>query len=122
MSGTTSGVEFTAQGDGTHLKIFQGKTINFEIIWGGSTPIDVTGFTALFQARDKAGALMLEISTTNGGAVVGGADGKITFTANAAASRAVKQVGLWELEINNPAGDVYRVAAGTVTPVMEIAQ
>ena len=76
MSGTTSGLEFSTAGDDTHMRVYRGKTISFEMIWGGNHPIDVTGYAAVLQIRDHKGALMLELSTANGKIIVGGDDGK----------------------------------------------
>lgn len=122
MSGTTSGVAFSSLGEDTHMQIFQGKTISFEVIWGGSTPIDVTGYSATLQIRDLKGALMLEMSTSNGKVSVGGSDGKFSFSASESDSRAVTRAGQWELELTAPNGDIYRALSGTVTPIMEITQ
>jgi hypothetical protein len=46
MSGTISGVEFTQSGDDVNLSVFRGKTLRFSVIWGGATPIDISGYQA----------------------------------------------------------------------------
>ncbi len=120
MSGTTSGVEFTQSGEDIHMRIFRGKTIGFEVIWGGSVPIDITGYQASMQIRDLKNSLLLEFSTANGRIVADGTDGKFTFSGNPSDSRAVTAVGKWELELTAPNGDVYRALSGIVTPVEEI--
>ncbi|MEZ5849061.1 MAG: hypothetical protein R3D68_00240 [Hyphomicrobiaceae bacterium] len=115
MSGTTSGVLFTPNGAMTDLTIYRGKSLRFEVIWGGSTPLDITGYTATFQARSYAGRLMLELSTVNGRVSNGGADGRLTFVAPPAATAGVDAAGTYELELATPTGDVYRVISGRVT-------
>lgn len=122
MSGTTAGVIFSPMGDDTHMKIFQGKTLNFEVIWGGENPIDVTDYQAVMQIRDHDKEVALEMSTDNGKIQVGGSDGKLTFVGSETDSRAVETSGEWELELKTPDGDVYRALSGTVTPVKEISQ
>lgn len=120
MSGTTSGVAFTQLGDDTHMLVFRGKTLGFEVIWGGSAPIDVSGYAAALQIRDGKGDLMLELSTANGKIAVGGADGTFTFSGDEADTRAVATAGTWELELTAQNGDVYRALSGQVTPIEEI--
>ncbi len=122
MSGTTSGVDFSHSGDGIHMKLYRGKTPNFEIIWGGSTPIDVSGYEASLQIRDLNNALMLEMSTANGKITVGGTDGKFTFSASSSETSTINSVGKWELELTAPGGDVYRALSGTLTPIEEIVK
>lgn len=120
MSGTTSGVEFTRSGEDIHMRIFRGTTIGFEVIWGGSAPIDITGYQASMQIRDFKDNLVLEFSTANGRITVGGTNGKFTFSGSPSDSRAVTAVGKWELELTAPNGDVYRALSGVATPVEEI--
>ena len=120
MSGTTAGVHFEKTGDDLHMRVYRGKTISFEVIWGGSEPIDVTGWRARLQIRDLDGALMLEMSTDNGKCVAGGANGRFAFSGTPEDSRAVDRCGHWELELTTPAGEVYRALSGPVTPVEEI--
>ena len=122
MSGTTSGVQFSKSGEDVHMSIFQGKSLNFEVIWGGNSPVDVTGYQAALQIRDRKDRLMLELSTANGKISVGSADGKLNFSGNETETRLIDRVGTWELELTAPNGDVYRALSGIVTPVGEITQ
>jgi len=121
MSGTTSGVTFTQAGDDTNMRIFRGKTLNFEVVWGGSTPIDITGFSASLQARSADGALMLDLSTGNGGIVIDGPNGKLSFKASPVITQQVHKAGRYELEMTTIAGDIYRVISGGISPVEEVA-
>lgn len=122
MSGTTSGVEFTKTGSDLRMHVFRGKSLGFEVIWGGDAPIDVTGCTAKLQARTASGRLLLDLTTENGGIALGGTDGKLTFSATAAQTRAVDSPGLFELELVSADGHTYRVMSGDVTVESEIAQ
>ena len=120
MSGTTSGVAFTQSGDDTNMRIFRGKTLKFDIIWGGSTPIDITGYQAFMQARSRDGVLMLDLTTSNGSIVIDGANGKLIFSASPTMTDQVKKAGRYEVEMTTPGGDVYRVISGGISPIGEV--
>lgn len=122
MSGTTSGVAFTANGSETDMLIYRGKSLAFDVVWGGDAPIDITGHSAVLQVRDFQQRLLLELSTANGGAVNGGLDGKLTFSAQPAATRGVTAPGRYEIEMTTPAGLVYRVVSGAVSISEEVVQ
>ncbi len=121
MSGTTSGVLFSIGGADTDLTVFRGKSIAFEIIWGGATPIDITGWTACLQARNPAGRLMMELSSANGRVVNGGVTGKFIFSAPPEVSRGVNAPGAYELELTTQSGQVFRAISGNVAFEEEIA-
>ena len=121
MSGTTSGVLFETSGTNTNMAIYRGKTLAFDVIWGGAAPINITGFSASLQARNTSGDLMLDLTNANGRIVIGGANGRLSFNAPAAMTRAVDRPGHYELELVTPAGQVYRVISGKVTVVEETA-
>lgn len=115
MAGTTSGVSISKNGDDVDIIIYQGKTVNFEIIWGGSAPIDVTGFSAKLQARQAASssAILAEFSNANSRISVGGADGKFTISMSATDSANLKPcVGIYDFEITDVGGNVYLVMSG----------
>lgn len=122
MSGTTSGVTFEQSGDDVHLSIFRGKTLSFDVIWGGSAPIDITGYQAALQARSANGGLMLDLSTANGGIVIDGPNGKLSFLAAPAITDQVTKPGRYEVEMTTPGGNVYRVISGGIAPVDEVVQ
>lgn len=122
MSGTTSGVAFHPSGDDITMHVFRGKTLAFEVIWGGSAPIDITGFSAVLQARDRQGALMLDLSTANGGIAVDGPNGRLSVSGSPAITAAVSASGVFELEMTTDAGAVYRVISGQMVPVDEVVQ
>lgn len=122
MSGTVSGVQFSIRGDDVDMRVFRGKSIAFIVTWGDVSPIDVTGCTALLQARDPSGALMMELSTASGHVTMGGVDGNIVFSAPPAISRGCTRPGTYELELVTPGGATYRVMSGQVTIDEEVAQ
>ena len=122
MSGTTSGIAFAQSGEDTNIRVFRGKSLSFDVIWGGSNPIDVTGYGALLQIRRLDGVLQLELSSANGKVTIGGDDGRLAFRATPDDTRAVSQVGRWELELVDAEGHVYRALSGVATPIEEIAE
>lgn len=123
MSGTTSGVELSQSGNDVHMRLYQGKSLNFSLVWGGETPLDVSGYGAALQIRDHKDTLLLALDTAaQGGITLGAADGLMTFSASPEQTRAIDRAGVWELELTTPAGDVYRAVSGTVSPVKEIVR
>jgi hypothetical protein len=104
------------------MRIFRGKTLSFSIIWGGSAPVDITGYSARLQARDHLGVLMLDISTSNGGIQIDGPSGTLSFNADPALTDQVVTAGRYEVEMTTAAGDVYRVISGGISPIEEIVQ
>ena len=122
MSGTTSGVVFSRTGEDTNMRIFRGKTLSFSIIWGGSTPLDITGYSVRLQARDHLGVLILDLSTSNGGITIDGPNGTLSFNAAPALTDQVVTAGRYEVEMTTAAGDVYRVISGGISPIEEIVQ
>ncbi len=122
MSGTTSGVAISQSGEDINLQIYRGKTLNFNIIWGGSTPLDITGFQASLQAHSLDGDVLLDLDTANGGITIDGANGTLSFKASPGLTDQVTKPGRYELEMTNLSGDVYRVVSGSISPIEEIVQ
>ena len=122
MSGTTSGVSISQSGEDINLQIYRGKTLNFNIIWGGSTPIDITGFQASLQAQSLDGDVLLDLNTTNSGITIDGSNGKLSFKASSVLTNQVTKPGRYELEMTNLSGDIYRVISGSISPIEEIVQ
>ena len=115
MAGTTSGVSISKNGSDIDIILYQGKTINFEVIWGGATPINVTGFSARMQARQAASAtaILAEFSNANSRISVGGVNGKFTVSMSAADSALLKPaVGIYDFEIVDASGNVSLVMSG----------
>ena len=120
MSGTSSGVAISKSGDDINLQIYRGKTLNFNLIWGGSTPIDITGYEASMQARSVDGDIMMDMSTSNGGITINGPAGKLSFIANSTLTSQVTKTGRYEVEMTNTYGDIYRVISGSISPIDEV--
>lgn len=122
MSGTTSGIEFTQSGGDVNVQIYRGKTLNFDIIWGGDTPIDITGYQATLQAKSLDGSVLLNLDTASGGILIDGPSGKLSFNAGPVLTSMVSKPGRYELEMTAQGGDVYRVISGSISPIDEVVQ
>jgi hypothetical protein len=110
------------------LKINQGETLNQQVVWKvGSTPapVDLTGCSARMQVRSAVNSptVLLELSTANGGLVLGGSLGTITFVMNAAATTALTWTqGVYDLEITFADGTVRRLMSGNVQVSPEVTR
>lgn len=120
MTGSFSGVIITKAGKNTNLHMFQNRSISIDIIVGGSTPIDVTGYTATFKAVDSNGVSMLEMSTANGRVTVGDTDGLIQFRADKTQSAGLNDNGKWIIKIDEPDGDESTTSSGIVSVELDI--
>ena len=124
MAGTTSGVKISKNQCDTDIILYQGKTVNFSVIWGGDTPIDVTGYSARLQARETADAATALVDLSNGsGITVGTTDGLFTISMSATDSAAVAAfVGVYDFEIEDSSGNVYLVMSGKFTCLAEVTK
>ena len=101
MSGAIGGVFFADAGKDTHLTIWQGASIIFNVGWPDE---DITGWTAVFKLIRKDGSTMLEISSANGGVTLDTTNRLFWFKATPADSSAVDMVGTWQIKPISAAG------------------
>ena len=85
------------------LHIQQGATFNKAIRWrAGTAYVDLTGASAKAQFRkdyDSANTI-LDLSSSNGGLIIDGPNGRITFNITASQSAALPPgQGVWDLEV-----------------------
>lgn len=110
------------------LAIEQGATFRLAFTWcqsGGvdgtgtpiaGTPYDLTGCSARMQIRKSYSTPVLVAIVTDDGITLGGTDGTVTIDISAARTDALNvKTGRYDLEIEFPSGDVYRVLEGAVT-------
>lgn len=121
------GVKFTnISGDRADLTIYQGKSVSFNYIFGGSDPIDVTGFDASLVVRgDYASAsAFVEFTVENDRVVIGDTNGNIAFSMTATDSAALLSnfSGVYEIEIVTAAGEVLRGLGGNFFVFPEVAK
>lgn len=81
MVGTISGIIINKRGADHDIALIKGATVNFSIIWGGKTPVDVTGFSAKIQVRNNPSDTdpVFEFTVANGRVNIGDTDGLISF-------------------------------------------
>ncbi|HXH24529.1 MAG TPA: hypothetical protein VNI78_04720 [Vicinamibacterales bacterium] len=109
------------------LEILQGETLVKPMTWydEAGQPVDLTGYTARMQARERHGSptVLLELTTENGGIQLGGPSGTITLSMSAAQTAALTwRRGVYDLELVSPAGVVTRLIEGVITVVPEVTQ
>ena len=81
-------------------------------------PVNLTGYTAKLQVRATvdAVAVLLELSTENGGIVLGGKSGRIDLYISGAATTALNwTTGVYDLILIPPNGRPRRLVEGTMT-------
>jgi hypothetical protein len=82
-----------------------------------STPVDLTGFTAIMQIRQtvQSATVLYEASTANGAIVLGGAAGTISLTIPAATTNGFTwNKGVYSLNLTSSGGIVTRLLQGAV--------
>jgi len=102
----------------------KGATLTRVITWysTGTTPVDLTSYTAKMQVRSvPGGAVVLELSTANGRIALGGAAGTITITAAASVMNMTADLYQYDLEMTNGAV-VTRLVQGSFEVRDEVTQ
>lgn len=86
------------------------------------TPHELTGYTARMAVKDKlGGAVLLSLTTENGGIEINPASQTITLTISATDTAAITWAkGVYDLELVSPDGVVTAVLAGAVSVSREI--
>lgn len=88
-------------------------------------PVDLTGITARMQVRDKvtSDTVLLELTTENGGIIVNTSLKTITLVITATATAAFTFTqGVYSLELQNVAGEVFPFTTGNVSVVKEVTR
>jgi hypothetical protein len=99
----------------------QGSTFNQQLTWTiNNVPVNLTSYTAKMQVREKhiSDVYNLNLTTENGGIVLGGNAGTIRLIANATSTAAIiAKEYVYDLELNS-GGEVIRLIEGKfiVTP------
>lgn len=100
-----------------NIKCEQGATFARVLNWRNAdgSPISIVGYSAKMQVRESkaATAVVLELSSANGGITLGGAAGTITLSATATSTTALA-IGsyVYDLELTGPDGVVTRLIEG----------
>jgi hypothetical protein len=94
------------------------KTLTYKI---GRNPVDITGWTARMQVRERyeAESVLLNITTENGGITLGGRAGTIDlYVSDEVTAGFIVGPHVYDLELINTTGEVTRLIEGkfSVTP------
>ena len=109
------------------ILIEQGATFLFNITYKNSagTPINLTGYTARMQVRQKYSSptTLLSFTSAGGNIVLGGAAGTIAVTGSADATAGVAPCcGVYDLELISPSGIVTRLVSGVANITPEVTR
>lgn len=112
-----------------NLKIDQGATFRKLVTWKVGPPpgtvVDLTGCTARMHARTKVSdaAVLLDLTTTNGGLVLGDALGTVEIKLTAAQTAAITWTSaVYDLEVEFGNGDVRRLLQGSISVSPEVTR
>lgn len=111
-----------------NITIIQGGTLRDVTTWKAGSPavpVDLTGCTARMQVRQKVDGtdVLLNLTTENGGIILGGIAGTVTVYLSATATAALAwKSGVYDLEIEFGNGDVRRLLSGSVSVSLEVTR
>lgn len=110
------------------LSIDQGATFTKTVTWKTgkpAVPVDLTGATARMQVRAtlEATAVLVDLTTENGGITLGDAAGTVVLRIEAAATAAYAwRSGVYDLEVRFSDGTVRRLFSGSVSVSPEVTR
>lgn len=107
------------------LTVIKGATFNPGWTWtAAGVPVDLTGCTARMAVKEDVDMpLLLELTTENGGIILGGTAGTIDLFVGATVTTDFTwEGGIWQLEIQYPAGPdhVDRILQGSISVSPEV--
>lgn len=111
-----------------NLKVDQGATFAKTVTWKTGTPavaVNLTGCSARMQVRAKLTdtAVLLDLTTLNGGIVLGGTAGTVEIKISATQTTAITWVNaVYDLEVVFADATVRRLLAGNVTVSPEVTR
>lgn len=110
------------------LKIDQGSDFSKIMTWKAGeakTPVDLTGCTAQshFRATTESPNVLLNLTTANGGIVLGGVTGSINIVITAGQTEGVTwRAGFYDLELTFPDNKKRRIVQGKFSLVPEVTR
>lgn len=105
--------------------IYQGATFSRVITWKdeSETLVNLTGYTARMQIRQRIGGdTLIALTTENSRIALGGTAGTITLNVSATDTAALTMDGVYDLELVSAAGVVTRLLQGSVTLSKEVTK
>ena len=107
-----------------NIAIEQGATFRLSVVWKDSNGdlVDLTTYTARMQIRPSVTSSTVLVDLLSGdGIVLGGTAGSIEVTISATETAALKQGGVYDLELDN-GGVVKRLMYGSVSFSREVTR
>lgn len=108
-----------------NITIERNATFQKKLTWRtkAKRPVDLTGFSALLQVRDKLGNLLIEASTGNGRITITGLQGVIQIEISTVALAALQATNdaVYDLLLTAPDAKVYRLIEGKATIVTGVS-
>lgn len=110
-----------------NFTIEQGTTVRKQFAWKDSNGAlyDLTDCTARMQVRSRIEdtAVLLELTTENGGITLGGSTWSVMLTITATATSAFAwRHGVYDIEVTMENGDVVRFLEGKITVSGEVTR
>jgi len=104
----------------------QGSTHTIDATWKDSlnVPVDLTGYTARMQVRDKDinGIVIMELTTENGGITITPASGEFTIVISALDSdKTISKKCVYDLEMVKDS-DVERILEGIIRVSLSVTR
>jgi len=109
------------------ITIEQGATFRLDLVWRDSNnnPVDLNGYSARMQVRASYtdSVVQLNLTSSNGAIVLGGALGTIVVTGAATATDDIPiRAGVYDLELEASDGTVTRLVQGKVRISPEVTR
>lgn len=111
-----------------NLKIDQGATFDKVVTYKAGTPavtVNLTGCTARMQARSELTSpiVLLELTTGNGGIVLGGVAGTVSlYMSEVTTAALIWSSAVYDLELTYANGSVRRLLSGSVSVSPEVTR
>jgi hypothetical protein len=107
-----------------NIKVYQGPDFNYSFTYltggTGSSPVDLTGYTADFIVKDKPqGTELWRLATDNGGVALGGVSGVVTIQADSTVVSALTwKSGIYEFCLESGTGQRDLILRGSIGLVL----
>lgn len=124
MAGTVTGAYLEKNNADLDITILQGKSVRFDIVYGGSSPVNVTGYKARLTARLDPNSKNYKVFLDEtDGINVGGVNGVFQIDIDAA-DTALYDVfaGVYDLELETPSGFVFQLMSGAFRVAREVTR
>jgi hypothetical protein len=98
-----------------NINVYKGTTFTLSPVWKiNNSPVLMQGYTADMQVRAATDtAIIVELSTSNGRAVITGSEGKVTLTLTATETAALAAgTYIYDLNVTAPDATVTKILQG----------